>query len=115
MLAKQIEDFENWQKEEALNSREKNIPLIIGENVKPCPCCGTALSYAYGHFFCRKCSFGEIDVTEELLSACEYMIKITGGSQHWNGETNKALKMMEAAIDRAKNGRLGNDTEKTNT
>lgn len=41
-------------------------------------------------------------VTEDLLSACERMIEITGGSENWNGETHKALKKIEAAIARAK-------------
>lgn len=42
------------------------------------------------------------DITAELLSACEYMIEITGGSQHWQGKTNTALKKIEEAVSRAR-------------
>ena len=38
----------------------------------------------------------------DLLAACEKMIEITGGSDMWNGETHNALKMIEAAVKKAK-------------
>jgi len=31
------------------------IPIEIGCNVKPCPFCGAPMSFAYDHYFCRKC------------------------------------------------------------
>lgn len=31
------------------------IPLEIGCDVKPCPTCGAAMSFAYDHYFCRGC------------------------------------------------------------
>lgn len=37
----------------------------------------------------------------DLLAACKKMIEVTGGSQHWNGETHDALRMIEAAIQKA--------------
>ena len=42
------------------------------------------------------------DITTELLSACEYMINITGGSAIWDGETHIALKKIEVAVFNAK-------------
>ncbi len=40
----------------------------------------------------------------ELLEACQYMLsdEVTGGSIHWNGNTHKALAMMEHAVAKAK-------------
>ena len=38
------------------------------------------------------------DVIDELTGACRLMLKATGGSKHWNGETEKALKAIEFAL-----------------
>jgi len=43
----------------------------------------------------------EPEITQELIDACEYMIDITGGSEHWQGETYIALKKIEKAVSRA--------------
>jgi hypothetical protein len=37
----------------------------------------------------------------DLLAACRDAISATGGSQHWNGETEAFLQKMERAIDKA--------------
>jgi hypothetical protein len=36
----------------------------------------------------------------ELLTACQYMLskEVTGGSEYWQGNTHKALKIMEEII-----------------
>lgn len=34
-----------------------------------------------------------------LLDACEKMLDITGGSDHWQGETHEALQLIEDAIE----------------
>jgi len=44
----------------------------------------------------------QVEITNELVDACEYMIEITGGSQEWNGETHIALKKIEKAVFRAR-------------
>ena len=44
----------------------------------------------------------KIDITQELVGACENMIDITGGSKTWDGETHTALKKIEKALFRAK-------------
>jgi len=36
--------------------------------------------------------------TLPCYEACKFMIEITGGSKHWNGETEAALKLMESAV-----------------
>lgn len=41
------------------------------------------------------------EVNADLLDACQAMIRCTGGSQHWHGETHEALKLIEAAIEMA--------------
>ena len=38
------------------------------------------------------------DVIDELVAACYQMLECTGGSKHWNGETEKALKSIETAL-----------------
>jgi ribosomal protein S27AE len=35
------------------------FPIQIGCNVKPCPHCGAAMSFAHDHYFCRKCGFNQ--------------------------------------------------------
>lgn len=44
-----------------LNKQQGTIPLIIGENIKPCPECGQCMSFAYDYYFCRnpECSFNK--------------------------------------------------------
>ena len=42
------------------------------------------------------------DAAPDLLSACESMLRACGGSENWNGETHEALKLMEAAIAKAR-------------
>jgi hypothetical protein len=34
----------------------------------------------------------------DLLEACLRMLKLTGGSQYWTGDTQAALEFMEAAV-----------------
>ena len=46
---------------------------------------------------CRDVSLAE-DVICELEAACNAMLDCTGGSKHWSGETETALKMIEAAL-----------------
>ena len=36
-----------------------------------------------------------------LLEACLRMLKLTGGSQYWTGDTQAALEFMEAAVAEA--------------
>ena len=38
------------------------------------------------------------EVIDELVAACHQMLECTGGSKHWNGETEKALKAIEDAL-----------------
>lgn len=38
------------------------------------------------------------EAAQELLEACEAAITATGGSSYWNGETEKFLKLCEAAV-----------------
>ena len=38
------------------------------------------------------------EIANDLYEACKYMLEITGGSKHWNGETEAALKLMESAV-----------------
>jgi len=42
------------------------IPLEIGCNVRECPICGAAMSYAYDHYFCRRCGWDESINMEEI-------------------------------------------------
>lgn len=37
-------------------------------------------------------------VISELSAACQFMLLITGGSKHWNGETEQALRNMEEIL-----------------
>ena len=46
---------------------------------------------------CRDVSSAE-EIIWELEAACQAMIDCTGGSKNWNGETQKALEMIEAAL-----------------
>jgi hypothetical protein len=39
--------------------------------------------------------------TRNLLEACLRMLKLTGGSQYWTGDTQAALEFMEAAVAEA--------------
>ena len=38
---------------------------------------------------------------DELLEACKAALVATGGSKYWNGETEKFLKLCEAAVEKA--------------
>jgi len=42
-----------------LVAADLTIPLEIGCNVQACPGCGAAMSYAYDHYFCRRCGHDE--------------------------------------------------------
>jgi len=42
-----------------------------------------------------------ISAAPDLLEACYKALEVTGGSHNWNGETNKFLKMIEAAVGKA--------------
>jgi len=35
------------------------IPIEIGCNIKPCPHCGSPMSWAYDHYFCRVCGYNQ--------------------------------------------------------
>ena len=37
-------------------------------------------------------------LTAALVEACRAMLKLTGGSQYWTGETRDALELMETAL-----------------
>lgn len=42
-----------------------------------------------------------IAAAPELLEACLSILEITGGSVHWQGDTEKSLKLIEAAVAKA--------------
>lgn len=42
-----------------------------------------------------------IAAAPDLLAACQAAIEATGGSANWKGETEKFLKLCEAAIQKA--------------
>jgi hypothetical protein len=41
------------------------------------------------------------DPIRNLLESCLRMLKLTGGSQYWTGDTQAALEFMEAAVAEA--------------
>lgn len=41
------------------------------------------------------------DSHDELLAACAAMLRCTGGSSDWNGETHDVLVLIEAAVAKA--------------
>lgn len=43
-----------------------------------------------------------IAAAPELYNACQLALKVTGGSDHWDGETKKFLLAIEAAIRKAR-------------
>jgi hypothetical protein len=40
----------------------------------------------------------KVQPIRDLLEACLRMLKLTGGSQYWTGDTQAALEFMEAAV-----------------
>lgn len=42
-----------------------------------------------------------IAAAPDLLAGCKAAVEATGGSKHWNGETEAFLKLCEAAIAKA--------------
>jgi hypothetical protein len=48
-----------------------------------------------------------LDAVEDLVWGCQAIIRATGGSDRWHGETHKALAQIESALERC-----GVDVEK---
>jgi hypothetical protein len=49
-----------------------------------------------------------VDAAPDLLAACQAAINATGGSANWKGETEKFLKLCEAAVAKATNTEASN-------
>lgn len=45
--------------------------------------------------------------SKELLEACKAVVKATGSSEYWDGETKRFLQMCEAAIRAAEGEEVG--------
>lgn len=50
------------------------LPIKIGCNIKPCPHCGSPMSWAYDHYFCRVCGYNQngTEIDERAGSAINY-------------------------------------------
>lgn len=73
--------------------------MVVGMDGR-CEVCRSDL-LASGEIPEKTANFNLMAAAPDLLEACQSMLRTTGGSQYWNGETHESLKLIEAAIAKA--------------